>query len=185
MLLRYYDPRVLRQWLPELTSDQRDRLMGPILGIRIPASNAGKSVLEIHRGVRSPAARYDAAPWLRLDDEQVEMLSRAQLEEFDQRLLAHMDKHFPECLVGRDMAARGDWARVCRQGAQAYGYSAANEVAQWANLCAVLGTDFPEAPGQGAYQQILTKQQLTSEQRLERLALELQGQLIQDKDTIE
>lgn len=184
VLLRYYDPRILRQWLPELTSDQRDQVMGPILRIRLPALHSGGSAREILRVHRVSAARYDYDPWLRLDDDQIDMLNRAQLEEFDQRLLAHMDKHFPDCLVGRDMTARLDWVRVCRQGAQAYGYSAADEVAQWASLCAVLGIGFPEAPEHGAYQQILIKQQLSSEQRLERLVLTLQGQLLADKDAI-
>lgn len=184
VLLRYYDPRILRHWLPELPSDQRDQVVGPILRIRLPALHSGGSAREILRVHRVSAVRYGDAPWLRLDDEQIAMLNRAQLEEFDQRLLAHMDKHFPDCLAGRDMTARLAWATACREGAQAYGYSAADEVVQWANLCAVLGADFPEAPEHGAYQQILIKQQLSSEQRLERLALELQGQLLRGKDAI-
>lgn len=184
VLLRYYDPRILRRWLPELPSDQRDRVMGPILSIRLPAFNVGDCALEILRGNKISAARYNNTPWLRLDDEQIAMLNRAQLEEFDQRLLAHMEKHFPDCLVGRDMTARLAWATACREGAHAYGYSAADEVVQWANLCAVLGSDFPEAPEHGAYRQILIKQQLSSEQRLERLALELQSQLLTGKDAI-
>lgn len=184
VLLRYHDPRIMCQWLPELPSDQRDQVMGPVFRIRLPASHPGDSARDILRVHRVPAARYGDAPWLRLDDEQIEMLNRAQLEAFDQRLLAHMDKHFPDCLVGQDMTARLAWAKDCRQGAQAHGYSAADEVVQWANLCALLGTDFPEAPEHGAYQQILITQQLSSEQRLERLALELQGQMLTDKDAI-
>lgn len=184
VLLRYYDPRIARQWLPELSSDQRDKVMGPILRLRLPASRSGDSALEILRAHRWPAARYENTPWLRLDDKQIDMLNRAQLAEFDQRLLAHIDKHFPDCLAGEHITARLAWAAACREGAQAYGYSAADEVAQWASLCAVLGAAFPEAPEHEAYKRILTRPQLSSEQRLKHLTLELQGQLLLGKDAI-
>lgn len=182
VLLRYYDPRIMRHWLLELPADERDRLMGPVSCIRLPATEAGSEVVELQRQMPSPAAHHDNTPWLHLDDEQVERLNRAQLEAFDQRLLAHIDQHFPDCLAGYDRNTCLAWAAACRRSAGAYGYSAADQVVQWANLCAVLGTDFPQGQSHQAYRQILDTPQLRPEQRLERLSLELQRQLLTDME---
>ncbi|EXF42794.1 hypothetical protein BAY1663_04802 [Pseudomonas sp. BAY1663] len=182
VLLRYHDPRIMRHWLPELPADERERLMGPILRMRLPASEAGAEAIELQRRTPSPAARYDDTPWLHLSDEQTARLNRAQLETFDRHLLAHIDQHFPDCLAGNDPAARLAWAIRCRQGAGAHGYGAADQVAQWANLCAVLGADFPHDQGHENYRRILDTPQLRPEQRLNHLALELQRQLLIDKE---
>ncbi|SDR80496.1 protein of unknown function [Halopseudomonas litoralis] len=182
VLLRYHDPRIMRHWLPELPPDDRDRTMGPVLRMRLPALPGENRAGEIRRTKPATAARYSNTPWLRLNEEQVERLNRAHLEEFDQRLLAHIDRHFPDCLADCETNARLAWAAACRQSAQAYGYSAADEVAQWANLCALLGIDFPQAPAHQSYQQILTTSRLSHEKRLEHLALELQRHLLTDKE---
>lgn len=182
VLLRYYDPRIMRHWLPELPADERDRLMGPVSCIRLPATEAGGELVEIQRQVPYPAARHDDTPWLHLSDEQVERLNRAQLEAFDQRLLDHIEQHFPGCLAGHDPASRQAWAARCRQAAGAHGYGAADQVVQWANLCAVLGADFPYGQSHQAYRLILDTPQWRPEQRLERLSLELQRQLLTDKE---
>ncbi|MBA4244998.1 MAG: hypothetical protein C0452_13850 [Pseudomonas sp.] len=182
VLLRYYDPRVMRHWLAELPSEERDHLMGPIQRIRLAPRNLGDEPIELQRQTASAAARYDHTPWLHLSDDMVERLNQAHLEAFDEQVLAHVDHFFPDCLAGQDTAARQAWAHKCRLNANAHGYSSADQVVQWANLCAVLGLDFPQAPAHQAYRQILDTAQLRPEQRLERLALELQRQLLTDKE---
>lgn len=182
VLLRYYDPRVMRHWLVELPSEERDHLMGPIQCIRLASRNVDDEPIELQRQTASAAARYDDTPWLHLSDDTVERLNQAHLEAFDEQVLAHVDHYFPGCLAGQDTAARQAWARTCRLNASARGYSSADKVVQWANLCAVLGLDFPQASGHQAYRQILDTAQLRPEQRLEHLALELQRQLLTDKE---
>ncbi|MDH1279517.1 DUF4123 domain-containing protein [Pseudomonas chengduensis] len=182
VLLRYYDPRVMRHWLVELPREERDHLMGPIQRIRLAPRNEGEELIELQCQTASPAARYADEPWLHLGDETVERLNRAHLEAFDEQVLAHIDQYFPDCLAGQNVAARQAWAESCRQSANAHGYSGADQVVQWANLCAGLGLDFPQAPTHQAYRQILDTAQLRPEQRLEHLALELQRQLLTDKE---
>lgn len=177
VLLRYYDPRVMRHWLVELPREERDHLMGPIQCIRL-----APRTIQLQRQAASAAARYADEPWLHLSEDTVERLNQAHLEAFDEQVLAHVDHYFPDCLVGQDTAARQAWARTCRLSANAHGYSSADQVVQWANLCAVLGLDLPQAPAHQAYRQILDTPQLRPEQRLERLALELQRQLLTDKE---
>ncbi|EZH83477.1 hypothetical protein AU05_24240 [Ectopseudomonas composti] len=182
VLLRYYDPRVMRHWLVELPHEERDHLMGPIQLIRLAPRHLGDEPIELERQTASAAARYDDTPWLHLSDDTVERLNLAHLEAFDEQVLAHVDRYFPDCQAGQDTAARQAWARTCRLSANAHGYSSADQVVQWANLCAVLGLDFPQAPTHQAYRQILDTPPLRPEQRLERLTLELQRQLLTDKE---
>ncbi|MDH1263448.1 DUF4123 domain-containing protein [Pseudomonas sp. GD03944] len=182
VLLRYYDPRVMRHWLVELPSEERDHLMGPIQRIRLAPRNVGDEPIELQRQMSSPAARYDDVPWLHLSDDTVERLNKAHLETFDEQVLTHIDLYFPNCHTGQASAARQAWAQNCRLSANAHGYGSADQVVQWANLCAVLGVDFPQAPAHQPYRQILDTPQLNPQQRLERLALELQRQLLTDKE---
>lgn len=182
VLLRYYDPRVMRHWLTGLPVEERDYLMGPVTRIRLAARQEEGGSIEFQRQTASPVARYDDTPWLHLSDEQAERLNRAHLETFDEQVLAHIEQYFPDCLSGLDATSRQTWATNCRQSANAHGYTAADQVVQWANLCAVLGADFPQAPAHQPYRQILDTPQLRPEQRLERLALELQRQLLTDKE---
>lgn len=182
VLLRYYDPRIMRHWLAELPAQERDYLMGPVTRIRLAARQEEGGPIEFQRQTASPAARYDDTPWLHLSDKQVERLNRAHLETFDEQVLAHIEQYFPDCLGGLDAATRQTWAMNCRQSANTHGYGAADQVVQWANLCAVLGADFPQAPAHQPYRQILDTPLLRPEQRLERLALELQRQLLTDKE---
>lgn len=182
VLLRYYDPRVMRHWLVELPREERDHLMGPIQRMRLAPHNLGDEPIELQRQMASTTARYAEEPWLHLSDDTIERLNQAHLEAFDEQVLAHVDHYFPDCLAGQDTAARQAWALSCRLNASAHGYSSADQVVQWANLCAVLGLDFPQAPAHQAYRQILDTPQLRPEQRLERLTLELQRQLLTDKE---
>lgn len=182
VLLRYYDPRVMRHWLVELPHEERDHLMGPIQCIRLAPRHLDGEPIELQQQTASAAARYDDTPWLNLSDDTVERLNQAHLEAFDEQVLAHVDRYFPDCLAGQDATARQAWAQNCRLSANAHGYGSADQVVQWANLCAVLGLDFPQAPAHQAYRQILDTPQLRPEQRLERLALELQRHLLTDKE---
>lgn len=182
VLLRYYDPRIMRHWLPELAEAERDRLMGPVRRIRLADADPEAAPRDIRRQGPASAARYADTPWLHLHDEQIERLNRARVEAFDQHLLAHVDQHVPDCLAGREPGTRQAWAIDCRTGAEAHGYTSADQVVRWANLCARLGTDFPQAPAHQAYRRILDTPGLSAEQRLERLTLELQRQLLADKE---
>lgn len=182
VLLRYYDPRVMRHWLAELPHEERDHLLGPIQRIRLAPRNLGDEPIELQRQIASATARYADEPWLHLSDDTVERLNQAHLEAFDEQVLAHVEHYFPDCLAGQESTARQAWAQHCRLNANAHGYSSADQVVQWANLCAVLGLNFPQAPAHQAYRQILDTPQLRPEQRLERLSLELQRQLLTDKE---
>src|SRR5690606_13989849 len=88
VLLRYYDPRVMRHWLVELPREERDHLMGPIQRIRLAPLHVGDVPIELERQMASTTARYADEPWLHLSDDTIERLNRAHLEAFDKQVLA-------------------------------------------------------------------------------------------------
>jgi len=183
-LFRYYDPRIMALWLGPLKADERDPLMGPVQRIRLPADSGAELAL-LRENKPQTFARYNDTPWLRLSQEQLEQLNQAKHACFDQRLLAHLQRFFPESLQSMDAAARQQFATLCRQSAARYGYSAADEVARWAGLLVELGSDFPQAPEHDTYRQLLEQRDSLPAQRLDSLIAELQCQLLRtDKESV-
>ena len=184
MLFRYHDPRITALWLGALKADERDPLMGPVKRIRLP-SDSGAELELLRENKPQTFARYDDSPWLRLSQEQLEQMNQAKHACFDQRLLAHLQRFYPESLQGMDVAAQQQFAALCRQSAARYGYSAANEVTRWAGLLVELGSDFPQPPEHETYRQLLEQRGPLPAQRLDNLIAELQCQLLRtDKESV-
>ena len=53
---------------------------------------------------------------------------------------------------------------------------------RWVNLYAVLGDDFPDAPDQASYRQLLGEKGVLPEQRLNNLSAELQRHQLAQKE---
>ncbi|MDQ3204196.1 MAG: DUF4123 domain-containing protein [Pseudomonadota bacterium] len=170
VLFRYHDPRITALWLAELPAGERDRLMGPVRLIRLPA-------LDIHQeSPDQPASSYAHEPWLFLSAQQLEQLGTAQQQRFTQQLIEHCQHYFPEHLQGLDVLALEEWARHCQHSAARHGFSAIDEVLLWARFSAVLGAEFPDAPAHGAYRSLLAEPGLLPKQRLDKLNAELTRQ---------
>jgi hypothetical protein len=177
VLFRYHDPRIAALWLAPFTAGERDRLMGPVRLIRLPE-------LDIHQETPDqPAAQYAQEPWLFLSMEQLEHLGTAQRQRFAQRLIEHCQQYFSEYLHGLDDFALQQWASHCQHTAGRHGYSAIDEVLHWARFHAVLGTDFPDAPGHAAYRSMLAEPGVSPKQRLDNLNAELTRQQLTDKES--
>jgi hypothetical protein len=175
VLFRYHDPRITALWLTQLAACERDRLMGPVRLIRLPA-------LDIHQETPDqPAAQYVQEPWLFLSAEQLEHLGTAQRQRFAQQLIEHCQQYFCEYLQGLDSFALQRWASHCQQSAARHGYSAIDEVLLWARFHAVLGTDFPDAPVHTAYRRMLAEPGISPRQRLDNMNVELTHQQLTGK----
>lgn len=173
LLFRYYDPRVMRHWLPTLGSAEKDRMMGPVSRMRLPARDGLGEQWIVREQDPQSAQQYAERPWLYLDEQQLQQLNQGQLEAFDQQLLEHVRTYFPDCLAQRSTVEQQEWAVLCREGAARHGYSAPNEVSRWAALVAEHGTAFPQAPEHQAYREILQQPTLNAPQRLDALLIEL------------
>lgn len=168
---RYYDPCIARLWLADLAEAERDRLMGPVRCIRLPAG------LVIHqKNPEQPCGQYAATPWLSLSAQELEHLCQAQRELFTQHLVAHCQRYFPHCLQGLDAQAQQEWAQRCQRHAARQGYSADNEVMAWASVYAAFGDEFPDGSGQEVYRQLLSQRDASPERRLEQVLDELISQ---------
>lgn len=172
VLFRYHDPRITALWLAGLPAGERDRLMGPVRLIRLPAS-------DIHQeSPDQPASSYAHEPWLLLSAQQLEQLGTAQRQRFTQQMIDHCQRYFPEHLQGLDAVALQEWATHCQHSAARYGFSAMDEVLLWARFAAVLGAEFPDAPAHGAYRSLLAEPGLLPKQRLDKLNAELTRQQV-------
>ncbi|WPN48949.1 DUF4123 domain-containing protein [Pseudomonas sp. P8_241] len=181
VFFRYYDPRITHLWLADLLPTERDGLMGPIRLIMLPES-VDRSGFIRQENPEQAAAQYADKPWLYLSAQQLDHLNQAKRQCLARRLIEHSQQHFPQSLQGLDHAAQQQWAASCQRSAERQGYGAADEVMCWAKFHAVLGEDFPCAPGHGVYRQILAEAGVLPEQRLENLNAELTRQLLTDKE---
>lgn len=176
---RYYDPRITRLWLADLTRGERDRLMGPVCLIRLP-----DGLLITRQTGDQPGAHYTDTPWLSLNTQQLEQLGQASRQQFVDLLIAHCQQHFPKCLQGLDAHQQQEWARACQRNADRQGYSAEDDVLRWVGLYVAFGDEFPDGPGQGVYRQLLSERDASPEQRLARLSDELMRQCIRGDVTL-
>ena len=112
-------------------------------------------------------------------------MNQAKHARFDERLLEHLHRFYPELLQHMDVVVQQRFAALCRQSAARYGYSAADEVTRWAGLMIELGSDFPQAPEHEIYQQLLEQRGPLPAQHLDNLIAELQRQLLRtDKESV-
>ena len=168
---RYYDPCITRLWLEDLAEAERDRLMGPVRCIRLP-----DGLLIQQKNADQPCGQYAPTPWLSLSAQALEHLCQAQREQFTQRLVAHCQRYFPDCLQGLEARAQQDWAHGCQRNAARQGYSADDQVMAWASVYAAFGDEFPDGQAQQVYRQLLSQRDASPERRLERVLDELISQ---------
>jgi hypothetical protein len=176
VLLRYYDPRIIRSWLGPMTDNERDVLLGPVSRIRLADDTPETCLQRLSQQVEP--ARYTDTPWVRLSQAQLEQMTQAKQEGFEQRLLAHVKDFYPACLHDLDAAAQRQWLANCRASAAYYGYSGSADVTRWASLLAELGSDFPKAPDHEIYRALLAQSGRLPAQRLDSLINELQRQML-------
>ncbi|MBV7515841.1 DUF4123 domain-containing protein [Pseudomonas sp. PDM25] len=181
VFFRYYDPRITGLWLTNLEPQTRNRMMGPIRRILLPESVHPFSAL-YQENPEQPTAQYADKPWLFLTSDQLDHLSEAKRQRLAWQLIEYCQHHFPQRLQGLDGAGQQQWAASCQRSADRHGYSAVDEVMRWVNLYAVLGDDFPDAPDQASYRQLLGEKGVLPEQRLNNLSAELQRHQLAQKE---
>lgn len=170
---RFYDPRITRLWLGDLSDAERDRLMGPVRLIRL----ADDFFIQ-QKNPDQACGQYAATPWLRLSAQQLEHLCQGKREQLAQRMIDHCHRYFPEHLQGLEPKAQQHWAQECQRNAARQGYSAEDEVMSWIGLYVYLGKAFPDGPSHEVYRQLLGERDVTPQQRLDHLLDALARQLI-------
>lgn len=173
LAFRYYDPRVLRLYLPTCTPAELDTLFGPITALVAEAKakdrfhhyRAGARGLEARlvevpqHGAAAPGqrpagvaaqvpprgARPRSGLWT-IRDAQLEALRRARERELGERILDAMRLEFPsECARLGDEALQTMLETADRKGA-AFRFAEPEEVALYLEAMFLLGAEFDELP---------------------------------------
>jgi hypothetical protein len=168
LVFRYYDPRVLRVYLPTCVDEELQSFFGPI-GCFWTEGKAEQNMLEfrLHRGnlvqrtlslaqaserAVSPASETappDALPrhgLLAIRQEQMAAFSRAELEKFEARTLARLLQSFPkQCGTLTESQLRNLIQYGIRR-ARTYRITSERDVSQYIDLMLRFGQDFDTDP---------------------------------------
>ena len=146
LYFRFYDPRVLRPYLPSCTPAELGAFFGPVSSFWVEgASGRAAPLLRFTRPGPAPAAARRGL-WM-IRDAQVEVFSREVVEVFVDRMVERLERDFPGELARWGEAPRGDLRRTIRAGidrAEGYGLSREREVLRFVDLMARLGPSFDE-----------------------------------------
>jgi hypothetical protein len=173
LLFRYYDPRVLRAYLPTCRREELEALFGPVSAFvtsgsepetayefRFSGSRLTKRVVQLNeqaltgsyvdsREVQSLAlaGAWHGAPMIR--DAQMKALKNQRAREFKEKTLAHLRRFFP-----RRCAAAGDdrMLELIEEGigrAARHGFQAERDVCRFIDLMVAFGARFDEDAQQG------------------------------------
>lgn len=181
LLFRFYDPRVIRLWLEDASQTEINSLMGPVEKMYLVRHNEELPAYQ-NESQQKVARSYASEPWLHISRERLNKLAEARKERFDERLVTHLEQHFPQQLDPLSAQQRRGLATGFRESAYQYGFTEAQQVVRWSNLAVMLGSEFPEGDSHRIYQQILATSTLSQEQQLEAMLEQAYRQLlIQEK----
>jgi len=182
LLFRYYDPRVLRVYLPTCDRQELDHMFGPVDRFwtehrspdKLLEFGTGQSVLKtrIHDLATADAAmsraladdggrRVRSRPRtgvLTIRLEQLDVFSQHERRKFQDWMVAHVTKFFPQqcTALGAESKVRDlIWYGVARSAT--YGITAKREVCKYVDLMMVLGRDFDTDERLGWAARILTQ----------------------------
>jgi hypothetical protein len=178
LLFRYYDPRVLRVYLPACSSADLRTVFGPIQrfwtegetkGAVLEFGFDGGKLIRNDFPLADPAARpanpIDARPispgdrqtpgLLGMRREQLAAFSEVEFRKFEDWMVAHLNRFFPrECRAMGEAKLRGT-VRYGIQRAAAYGLKAKRDVCKYIDVMIVLGNDFDKDKRHGWAREIL------------------------------
>ncbi|HEY7393092.1 MAG TPA: DUF4123 domain-containing protein [Bryobacteraceae bacterium] len=168
LVFRYYDPRVLRIYLPICNEEELARIFGPIGCFWTEGKAAGNMLefqfsrgyllqrtLSLETGTLVPSAipalsrdtapRPDASPrqgLLTIRHEQMAAFSRVEVEKFEAGMLTHLVRFFPkECAALKEAQLR-DLIQYGIERARAHEITSERDVTKYIDLMLVFGRDF-------------------------------------------
>lgn len=177
LLFRYYDPRVLRVYLPTCTGEELRTLFGPIeqfwtegetSGELLQFSLEGSKLIQLKLSLdateklqparpmaeyRAPLRRYPGMLLVR--SEQMAVFSAAAEKEFEDWMVAHLNRFFADRCKRMGEEALRELIRYGIHRAASYGLTIRREVCKYIDVMLVLGRDFDKDPRHERARQIL------------------------------
>ncbi len=169
LVFRYYDPRVLRVYLPTCTTEELRSVFGPIQlfwtegeaagemlefgfdGINlarrtIPLDPNKRSELQQRASVPNVPAPGAAMPRgyasLRIRPAQFAMFSEVEAQKFEAWVLVHLKKFFPKQCAAAGEPRLQEMVHYGVERAAVYGITAKRDVCKYIDLMIVFGRDF-------------------------------------------
>jgi hypothetical protein len=162
LAFRYYDPRVLRVYLPTCTPSESASFFGPITSLVAEAEDASVHVFRPASAV--PGARSTKLWTVRR--EQLAAFAAAFEQKLADRAAAHVRRRYPErCAALGDAAVRASVATALEKRA-AYRFDSEETLFAWLDLMYLLGSDFDSDPWCGWVHPTLTDFDLGARTRL-------------------
>jgi hypothetical protein len=173
MLFRFYDPRVLRTYLPTCTSEELASFFGPIecfwiesetpetmLEFRLTGGNLVQRTLSLapgafypvleepsRRGSTPASPSRSAQEWPRIRPAQMQAFSQAEVRKFERWMCAHLRKHFaPQCQALSDAHLRELIGYGIERAAR-HQITTERDVCKFIDLMLVFGRDFDTDAG--------------------------------------
>jgi hypothetical protein len=169
LLFRYYDPRVLRTYLPTCNSGELDYVFGPIecfwteskipehlLEFRLDGGGLAERTISLEPGATNPgldrAPRFDELrqPMLqktpRIRPEQIAAFSREEVQKFEEWTLARLTRFFPRQCASAGDAGMRQRIREGIERATNYGIRSQRDVSKFMDLETFFGPDFESDP---------------------------------------
>ena len=167
LLFRYYDPRVLRLYLPSCTGEDLRRVFGPIerfwtetespdtlLTFGFDGSRLLASELPLDGAAMVPAVppanTLDAVRkrpgMLVIRREQLSLFSQAELRKFEDWMVSHLGKFFPRQSRTMGESKLRETIQYGIKRAASYGIVSKRDVCKYVDVMIVLGRDFDRDP---------------------------------------
>lgn len=148
MYFRFYDPRVLRIYLPTCTAAETRRFFGPIRTFFME-SDGGFELVEfsipVANATPQKSQKSAVGSLLRIRREQLQVFSDAMIRSFDERMFVHLHKFFPKrCQVLGDSEVRA-WIKAGIAESAEYDIVAERDVSKYLNLMFTFGRDFAKS----------------------------------------
>ena len=158
LYFRYYDPRVLRPFLPTCIFDEINRFFGPVscflaktdepdAVVKIsPGGQRAKEPVSFELRAEETPRNYVATAMLRIRKEQIEVFSVLLRQEANRRLASYVTERFPSEFKQTDTAILYELADKVRTAATHYGIDHENDIATFLDLSVMYGDEFHQAP---------------------------------------
>lgn len=165
LVFRYYDPRVLRVYLPACSATELDTIFGPVQRFWAESGD-GSEVIEFDYGgerMLTARIRVDRSASFRerppedmertervrslplvMRREQIEMFAREERRKFEDWMVGHLARCFPDEL--RTEEARREAARFGIRKALIFGIDRRNDVCRFVDLTVAVGPEFEHDP---------------------------------------
>jgi Domain of unknown function (DUF4123) len=145
---RYYDPRILKVYLENCRPDELDIFYGPVRGFGIMDPESDNVLLLHIIGLERAQASSELAnvPVWQVRQEQLQALGEASRKDFEDRMVRHAAKAFPE--ESRTLGEDGVRGLIRHGAARAAVYQLNREadICRFIELMFALGRDFDQTP---------------------------------------